>query len=241
MKAMLMKCILCGSTKHGLYKRVKDKYINDEIKYFKCSNCGLVFIKPQPIKELKKVYTKEYRPKIGFLKILMFLLPYSKHFKTHLNYIKNSLKLKGDVLDIGSSEGKFLYLLKLRGWNVLGIEPTSHYAEFANNVLKVPTINRFIEDVKLNRKFDLITMNAVLEHLSNPVKTLKKVKSLMKKDGKLFIVVPDLKSSWPEKFAAPHLFMYTKNTITKLLNRIGFVIESIDVINTHIYLIAKRK
>lgn len=236
-----MKCILCGSTKHVLHKVVKDEFINDEIKYFKCSNCGLVFIKPQPLKKIKKLYKKEYRPKIGFLKILMFIFPYSRHFKTHLNYTKNILKLKGNVLDIGSSEGKFLYLLKLRGWNVLGVEPTSHYAEFANKVLKVPTINGFIENVELDRKFDLITMNDVLEHCSNPLKTLKKVKSLMKKDGKLFITTPELKSSPPRKFAAPHLFMYTKNTITRLLDHAGFIIESMDVIDIKIYLIAKKK
>lgn len=234
-----MRCILCGSTQHKLYKLIKkDKYINDEVKYFKCNRCGLVFIKPQPIKKLKKLYKKEYRPRIGFLDTLKFILPYTRHFKSHLNYLQPLLSLKGDVLDVGSSEGKFLFLLKLRGWNVLGVEATSHYAEFANKVLRVPTINGFIEDVKLDKKFDLVTINDVLEHLNNPIKTLKKVKSLLKPNGKIYVRVPDLKG---EAFAAPHLFMYTKDTVTKLLNRISFVIESIDVINNKIHLIAGIK
>lgn len=98
-------------------------------------------------RKIKKLYRKEYRPKIGFLQTFMF--PYSRHFKTDLNYIRQIPK--GDVLDVGSSEGKFLYLLKLRGWKVLGIEPTSHYVEFANRVLKVPTINGLFEEVELEK------------------------------------------------------------------------------------------
>lgn len=224
-----MKCVLCGSTQHRLYLNIeRDKYIHKEINYFKCNKCDLIFIKPQPMKELKTLYNKEYRSKIGFLKTLTFLFPFSRHHKPRFNYIKKHIRLesKGNVLDVGSSEGKFLYLLKLKGWNVLGVEPNEHYAEFANRVLKVPTIKGFIEDIKLDRKLDLITMNDVLEHLNTPLKTLKKVKTLLKKDGKLYVSVPDLKSG---TFAAPHLFMYSKDTIAKLFRRAGFTIKSIDV------------
>lgn len=234
----MTKCISCGSTQHRLYfKRRRDKYIHKEIKFFRCKKCGLVFLKPQPIKELRKLYKKEYRPKIGVLQTLIWLFPYSKHHKFHLTCIKHLLKPKGRVLDVGCGSGKFLYLLKIRGWDVLGVEPNYHYAKFANNVLKVPTINGFIEDVKLDGKFDLITMLDVLEHVSNPIKVLKKVKSLLKKGSRLYVVVPHMKKS---SFWAPHLFMYTKNTITKLVESVGLVTESIKMKNNKIHLIARK-
>lgn len=236
-----MKCAICGSTRHATYKLIKrDRYIGDRIRHVKCSKCGLVFIKPQPLKKLKKLYRREYRSKIGVLKTLKSLIPFSPR-SVHLNYLKRKhlLERGKDVLDIGSGTGRLLYLLKWRGWNVLGIEPTTHYAEFANRVLKVPTINGFIEDVKLEKKFDLVIMLDVLEHIADPIKILKKVKSLMKKDGRLYIVVPYLHV---DMLAAPHLFMYTRDTIMKLLNKIGFVVESIDVIGKKvikIHLIAR--
>ena len=234
-----MKCVICGSAKHTTYRTIeRDKYIGERIKYVKCSKCGLVFIKPQPLKKLKKLYRKEYRAKIGAQKTLKLLIPFSPR-SVHLNYLKQKhlLQLKGDVLDIGSSEGRLLYLLKWRGWSVLGVEPTTHYAEFAKKVLRVPTINEYFEDAKLDKKFDLIMMLDVLEHFSNPVKALKKARSLTKENGKLYIVVPRIQDS---KFHAPHLFLYSVDTIAKLMNKTGFVVESIEEIGSKMCLIAKK-
>lgn len=90
------------------------------------------------------------------------------------------------------------------------------------------------------KKFDLVTINDVFEHLSNPIKILVQVKKLMKKNGKLYISVPNLTTSPSSKFNSTHLFMYDEETISKLLDRMGFVVESIDVVDTHLYLIAKK-
>lgn len=128
-----MRCVICGSAKHVTYKIIeRDEYIKDSVKYVKCNKCGLIFIKPQPLRKLKKLYRKEYRSKIGIIKILKSLIPFSPR-SVHLTFLKRHgvLQQKGDLLDIGSAHGRFLFLMKLKGWNVLGIEPTTHYAEFA--------------------------------------------------------------------------------------------------------------
>ena len=238
-----MKCVICGSTRHGIFRVIqKDKSIGERIKYVKCSKCGLVFIKPQPLKKLrmKKLYPKRLSPqyKIDVLKTMKWLIPFSP-WSIHLDYLKqnNVLQLGGDVLDIGTGHGRFLYLLKWRGWKVLGVDPSTRYAEFANKVLRVPTINADFEEVMLNKKFDLITMMSILEHLSDPVKSLEKVKSLMKENGRLHIVAVHVKLN---KFYATHLFLFTEDTITKLMNKVGFTIESIKNIDNRIYLIAKK-
>jgi SAM-dependent methyltransferase len=235
-----MICENCNSTEHKLIKSIEnDSYINEEIKYYQCLNCGLVFIYPQPLKKLEKLYKNEYREKISLKKYLFFLAPYSFSHKLQINYIKyikQFINGKGrkHILDIGSSEGKVLHLLKLRGWKVMGVEPTKHYAEFSNKILKIPTANVFFDEFETDKKFDLITLLKVFEHLPNPTQTLKKIKTLLKPGGHLYICIPHIKS---DTFVSPHLFQYDEYTITSLVKKCGYGIKLMEINDPHIHLI----
>ena len=52
--------------------------------------------------------------------------------------------------------------------------------------------NKFINNLTTNKKYDLIIMDNVLEHIEEPNKVLKKIKKLMRKDSMLYIAVPDV-------------------------------------------------
>ena len=51
-----------------------------------------------------------------------------------------------------------------------------------------------IGKLKIKKKFDLITLNKVLEHVENPVNFLKNSIKFLKKDGLIYIEVPDSKA-----------------------------------------------
>lgn len=68
-------------------------------------------------------------------------------------------------------------------------------------------------------------MIAVLKNFSAPVKSLNKVKTMLSENGRIYVVVPHLRT---DILAAPHLFTYTEDTITKLLNKTGFAVESME-------------
>jgi 2-polyprenyl-3-methyl-5-hydroxy-6-metoxy-1,4-benzoquinol methylase len=237
-----MKCPACNSTRCRFYRIHKDnnkKLINKEVVYHECEDCKLLFISPQPKEELLELYKKGYRDKLSLKQKIIFFIPYSKHFKYSLFYIKKFIKSKNkSVLDIGSSEGKFLKIMKMCGWKVLGIEPTIEYAKFSNNVLKVPTKNITFEKFETKNKFSLVTLIHTLEHIYNPLETIKKVKTILSDNGKLFIVVP---SRATERFASTHLFLHTKESLKRLVERGGFNISRIIIKDNIIYLIAYPK
>ncbi|MDP1729067.1 MAG: methyltransferase domain-containing protein, partial [archaeon] len=71
----------------------------------------------------------------------------------------------------------------------------------------------------------------VLEHVSNPTKTLKRCHELLKKDGFLIVNYPDY-NSWVSKllgqkwpfYLSVHLYYFNQQTIAQILNKNGFEI-----------------
>ncbi|MCL4405399.1 MAG: class I SAM-dependent methyltransferase [Patescibacteria group bacterium] len=51
-----------------------------------------------------------------------------------------------------------------------------------------------VENMRLNRRFDLIIAIDILEHVDNPLIFLRKAKSLLSKGGRLLVIVPNAKS-----------------------------------------------
>ncbi len=90
-------------------------------------------------------------------------------------------------------------------------------------------------------EFDIVTMWHCLEHIANPLETLLKIKDLMIDGAQLYIEVPNahdfmikrsedyaLNSLWSE-----HLVIYTKNSLTKLVEMAGFKVVTCNHIQRY--------
>ena len=78
--------------------------------------------------------------------------------------------------------------------------------------------------------FDVITMWHSLEHLYEPILTLKEAKRILKDDGLLIIAVPNVdsfaakvfKKYWYQLEIPIHLIAFTPDSITRMLDAAGF-------------------
>ena len=97
------------------------------------------------------------------------------------------------ILDVGTGFGLFLYVLKKRNknWKLQAIEPDENNVKFIQKELKIKTTKGFIEKIFTSKKFNLVTLNKVLEHTKKPLDVLKKLKKNLKRNGELYIEVPD--------------------------------------------------
>ena len=91
-----------------------------------------------------------------------------------------------------------------------------------------------IKNFKIN-KFDLITLNKVLEHVSDPIDLIKQSKIFLKKTGILYIEVPDTeaasKSHNPydrEEFCIEHHHGFTFNSLIQAVEKSGLFIIAIQ-------------
>ena len=175
-----------------------------------------------------------YKAKISFKQHIVFRLPFSKRHEDTFKFLDNLEK--GKLLDIGAGEGKFSWLMQKKGWEVTAIEPTTHYAEFARNTYNLKVENVFIDDFKTEEKFDLINFSAILEHLPNPLKALHRLKTLLNKNGRIFIRVPHETSEW---FASTHLFLFSKKSLEILFKDANLEIEQIEKIEKEYFILVK--
>ena len=134
---------------------------------------------------------------------------------------KNNLKDKNlKVLDIGTGLGIFPYSMKKKGYSVTGIDPDKRSCSHLRKNLKIRAIHGNFLKLKIKKKFDLVTLNKVIEHIANPKLMLSKVKKILNKNGHLYIEVPDIAAAKlgknREEFHLDHLHVFSKSSLLYL-------------------------
>lgn len=128
------------------------------------------------------------------------------------------------ILDVGCGTGDFLKVCQEQNFNVLGVEPNEKARNLAEMKLGNSTdifSNLFQIDSK---KFDVITMWHVLEHVPDLETYIEKLTSLLNPGGILIIAVPNYKSYdakyykqfWAAYDVPRHLWHFSKKSIKKL-------------------------
>ncbi len=99
------------------------------------------------------------------------------------------------ILDVGCGRGFYTNILSTLPFvkKIVGLELNDQYLALAkkNCSSKVRYFNQDFYLWKTQKKFDLIIMSEVLEHLPDDRKALDKAISLLNKDGKIIITVPN--------------------------------------------------
>ena len=87
------------------------------------------------------------------------------------------------LLDVGCGSASFLDICKNNGWEVEGIDASPSSAKVALEKYNIKVHHGNFMDMEFDKKFDVITLWGLLEHLSDPVSALTKVVSLLKVGG----------------------------------------------------------
>ena len=115
----------------------------------------------------------------------------------NLHWLKAMLKYcipPAEVLEIGCAHGSFVALLQLAGYNASGVEMSPWVVEFGKKTFDVPISIGPIETLEITpNSLDVIALMDVLEHLPDPVSTMKCCLKLLKPNGLLLIQTPQFK------------------------------------------------
>ncbi len=155
----------------------------------RCRNCGLVYVNPRPLRSeliaLYETYHQRGKKDEHSWQRLM-----RRNFAEVSDLLSSRCPQKGSLLDIGCGYGHFLELMKGRGWSVAGLEPSEGPSAYASE--KGLNVSRsIIEEAFFPEKsFEAITAFYVLEHLSDPLGALKKIRKWLKPGGLVVLRVP---------------------------------------------------
>lgn len=252
------KCILCGSDNFKKIFITKDRMFGKKGQFTlcECNKCKLAFLNPRPTaQKLKqyyvgnKYYAYQSSSKNIYSMIKTYLLKhyYNATFLSRLLILllrnvpaipKKTYLVEGKIMDIGCGSGETLQLFKGLGWDVYGIEPNSYAVSVA--------IKNNLENVKLgtykhlkfykNNFFDAIRLYHVFEHIDDPNLCLKLIHQKLRKDGELIIGLPNydsphrrvFRSYWYNLDSPRHLYLFSVNTLKKLLEKESFIVNKID-------------
>jgi SAM-dependent methyltransferase len=127
----------------------------------------------------------------------------------------------GNILDVGCGDGLFFRELAQFG-DVEGIELAGDAITPNNPFRERIHIGPFDETFQPDKKYSLILMLDVLEHLAEPVGALRNAISLLRPGGSLLITVPAFRALWTSHDELNyHFTRYTKASFNEVAAKAG--------------------
>lgn len=140
----------------------------------------------------------------------------------------------GRLMDVGCGTGATLMFARQLGWQAQGIEMDSAAVASARNAgLEIQEGGyELLHDHPM--AFDCITCSHVIEHVFDPVDMIQAMHSALKPGGRLLLATPNVSSDvhrhfgrfWRGLEAPRHLVLFSEATLTALLRRQGFLVDS---------------
>jgi SAM-dependent methyltransferase len=142
-----------------------------------------------------------------------------------LERLLESVRPPGRVLEIGCGHGGFVSILRELGFDATGIDLSPWVVEFARATFGIPVRQGTLDTLDLEPGFACIAAFDVLEHLADPLDTLRRAARLLAPDGVLLLQTPCYRGEGPDwAMFQPdeHIYLFTETSARDLLGRAGF-------------------
>ena len=137
--------------------------------------------------EIKKLDTYKFSTKTGFNSILLGL-----RYKFLSKYFKGKT-----CLELGSADGEGTKMLLKHFDSIVAVDGSPKLVKKAKKGIKnrkVSFVISLFKDLALDEKFDTVILAHILEHVDNPVDTIKVAAKFVNDGGVLIIDVPNARS-----------------------------------------------
>ncbi|HTY19552.1 MAG TPA: class I SAM-dependent methyltransferase [Myxococcota bacterium] len=232
-------CDLCGAD------RPIPVLVENGYEVCRCAGCSLVYVNPQPRRELGEdveLFHGEAR------EIEENRTDGEVVYDDGLDRIERDVPGRGRLLDVGCGFGFFLERAAARGWQVHGIDVSRVTVEYARKRLGLDTVERgdLFQARYPDGHFQAVCMWNCLEHLPQPLETLREVARILADGGVVLVRVPNIDFSrrvwsfrplmrfagvheWSYLGTYPphHLYGFTPRTLGKMLARAGLDVLSV--------------
>ncbi len=231
-----LQCPICSSDRTAFWNEVQDYKISQEtFQLFDCEECGIRFTGNPPDEKSSSKYYDSPRY-ISHSNSTQGIINKTYHLvrnimlQRKMNLLQKYSSSK-EVLDIGCGTGYFLKVLKDNQYSTFGIEINEGARRFAieNFGLIVKEPETLISG-QINKKFGIISMWHVLEHIYSPKILLQSISKVLDDNGILVIAVPNYKSTdanhyqsaWAGYDVPRHIWHFNPVSMSVFMNTCGF-------------------
>lgn len=220
MEHMAKACPMCGGTDFATWR----------FALLRCEKCELVVDeavwRPAANEQMEEAFFGEsYEPVRSFWVRLFEVM---KNRRT-MRRLRGYAELAGDLLEIGVGSGSFLAYAQARGFVPLGCDLSAAICGRVERNTGIRMHCGPLESLLDQQKFDVVVMNHVLEHVSDPQSLLKAAHARLKPDGVLHLAVPNV-AAWEARlpgwnsYEPYHLLYFTPRTLRATAEEVGFEI-----------------
>lgn len=181
--------------------------------------------------------------------VLGVLPHYRKRIDRRMRYLPPT-RAGGRLLDVGFGSGAFLLDAQRAGWEVSGADPDPVSVDNGGH-LKLDVRQGGIEAfLDFPGTFDVITLSHVIEHVHDPVDTLKTAYNLLKPGGWLYVETPNMKAYGHDHFREHwrgleiprHLVIFNWESMALTLKNVGFSeIQNLSIPSPYVNLAGKSR
>jgi SAM-dependent methyltransferase len=144
------------------------------------------------------------------------------------------------ILDIGCGFGESLGYHRSRGCAAFGVEADHNIARVAEHFGFDVHVGLFDPRLYEEGSFDYVTMDQVIEHTTDPLRTLEGIKRLLRPGGRLILSTPNAQSTaahifghrWIHWHAPYHLQFFTPSSIHIAAAKCDLEIEHLATITS---------
>lgn len=236
-------CWLCGSCSHTEFApsflpenpssnlvKITDFQYGQTGRLLKCADCGFVFADAESVRAIEPLYSAlvdpDYQESAGARERAF------AHIVRRIREIRPAAKT---LLDVGAGVGGFCLQSKRAGFKAEGVEPSA-WAVAQGQTNGVTLHHGYFPDaLSANKKFDVITVLDVIEHVGRPVELLDACRKHLNPGGLLVVITPDIGSVaarllgrrwWHFRFA--HIGYFSRRTMRAALGAAGFRTDRVE-------------
>jgi 2-polyprenyl-3-methyl-5-hydroxy-6-metoxy-1,4-benzoquinol methylase len=142
------------------------------------------------------------------------------------------------VLDIGCGSGNALAHHRARGCTVRGVEADANAVTVARAAGLSVDHGVFEPSLHAPESYDVVTLDQVIEHLADPIATLRAVRGILRHPGSVVIATPNAAGAvarlagdrWIHWHAPYHVQFFTRDSLSRAATAAALVVESIDTV-----------
>lgn len=214
-------------------KNLKEFIINFGIKYKICLFCNHLNGNYQDTEKFAEKLYNSYKGK-SYAK--NYMNNYQSRVKNiylpKVNFLKQVIKKKIKILDLGCGAGHFLKALEIKKIKGIGFDTSKELCDLGNKKLRKNKIyyiklNEIYKIIENTNKINTLSLIGVLEHLSSPEKILDSFKKskiqFLYLSLPLFSLSTFLENSFlnvfPRQLSGGHTHLYTAKSINHLIKK----------------------